>query len=100
MIVLTFVLANRLWGDPFTGLVAAGIVALHPVNAAVVNYVSARSSSLTALFILGAILAFDFGRTSRAARIVSYSLGLVALGAKEFAVSLPLMIIIWNRATT
>jgi Tfp pilus assembly protein PilF len=98
VIVLAFALARRLWGDALSAFLAAAVVALHPVNAEVVNYVSARSSALAALLALGAVLAHDLGRANRAAQAASYGLCLAALGAKETAVMVPLLIIVWDRA--
>jgi Tfp pilus assembly protein PilF len=102
VVLLTFLLAFRAWGRPASALAAAALVALHPINGEAVNYLSARSSLLSAAFILAAVAAWDtsgaprrsFGRT-----VASLGLGLLALGVKETAVVLPALIIIWDRLT-
>ncbi len=108
VVVLTFLLARRLWGDGVTALCAAGVIALHPINAETVNYITARSSSLMTLFVLAAVWAHDHGLEAgtgdreggrdRRWRFAAYGLGGAALGTKEVAVVLPVLIIAWDRA--
>jgi len=69
-------------------LAAALIVALHPLNSEPVNYVSARSALLTAVFYLGA-----FDAACRDRRRLSVALGLCAMLTKSIAVSLPVMVL-------
>ncbi len=108
VVLLTFLLARRLWsGDDVTGLCAAGVVALHPINAEAVNYITARSSSLMTLFVLAAVWAYDRGSgagtgdregvRNRLWQFAAYVLGGAALGTKEVAVVLPVLIIAWDR---
>ena len=99
VVILTFLLARRLWSDDVTAICAAGLVAFHPLNAEAVNYVSARSSSLATAFILAAVLAHDaaMGR-GWVRRLPAFGFGLAALGTKEVAAALPLLIIAWERA--
>lgn len=100
VVLLAFVLGRRLSPDPLMAVCAAGLVALHPINAETVNYVAARSSSLSALLVLGAIWASARAdeRGTRGWRVGAYLLGLSALGTKEIAVVLPVLIIVWRRA--
>ena len=117
VVLLTFALARRLWSDDVTAICAAGLVALHPLNAEAVNYVSARSSSLMTAFVLAAVLAHDAamgrgggggfqtrylrGAATRPYRLLAFlafGFGLAALGTKEVAAALPLLIIAWERA--
>jgi len=100
VVLVTFLLGRRLWGDAGAGVVAAGVVALHPINAEAVNYLTARSSSLMTLFVLGAVWAHDRAGTEgrRSWAFVAYGLGLLAMGTKEAAVVLPVLIIAWDRA--
>ena len=100
VVFLAFVLGRRLWGHDGAGVIAAGVVALHPVNAEVVNYVTARSSSLMALFVLGAVWAYDRAVVEgrRAWAVMACGLGLLAMGTKESAVVLPVLIMAWDRA--
>ncbi|MBI3607900.1 MAG: tetratricopeptide repeat protein [Nitrospirae bacterium] len=110
VIVLAFLLSRRLWGDPWIAAAASVWVALHPLNSEAVNYVTARSSLLAAFFVLATVWAYDVflrqsepgartgpwrGRLSWAAVLI---LGASALGTKEAAAVLPLLIMIWDRA--
>lgn len=100
VVVLVFVLARRLAADPWMAPCAAALFALHPINAEAANYVAARSSSLAALTVLGAIWASaraDEGG-GRPWRVASYALAVAALGTKEIAVVLPALMIVWRRA--
>ena len=97
---LTFILARRLWGDDWAAVGAAAVVALHPINAEAVNYVTARSSILMTLGVLAAVWAHDRATMERRWRwaVAAWAFGLLALGAKEVAVILPGLIIAWDRA--
>lgn len=108
VVVLVYLLALRLWGADVPAVVAAAWMALHPINAEAVNYITARSSMLAAGFVLAALLGYDRwaggGPAARPERSSSRWLagavgcGLLALGAKESAAVLPLLILIWDRA--
>lgn len=100
VVVLVFSLGRRLAAEPWMAVCAAGLFALHPINAEAVNYVTARSSSLTTLTVLGAIWASARAeeRGGRWWRVLSYALGIAALGTKEIAVVLPVLVIVWRRA--
>ena len=103
VVLLTYFLALRVWGHPWSAVLAAGLVALHPINAEAVNYVSARSSLLSTLFTLAAVVSWARWNTHRPAAFAwlmgSLILGGLALGTKETSVVLPLLIIAWDRAT-
>lgn len=100
VVFLVFALGRRLAPDSWTPVFAAGVFALHPINAEAVNYITARSSSLMTLCLLGALWADERARDrrSRAWRVAAYGLGAAALGAKEVAVVLPALVVIWRRA--
>ncbi len=107
VVVLVYVLALRLWGGDLSALVAAGWMALHPINAQAVNYVSARSSTLAAVGVLAAVWCYDRwaagrayagGRGGRSWMAGAVVAGAFALGAKESAAVLPLLILVWDRA--
>lgn len=104
VVVLTAVLARRLGHDHVAAVVAAAIVALHPINSEAVNYIAARSSTLMTVGILVAVWCYDHAwrGTNRAARAGwlagSVVAALAAIGAKEAGVVLPLLIICWDRA--
>jgi tetratricopeptide (TPR) repeat protein len=79
-------------------LVAALLFALHPVQTEAVTYLSGRSSSLSAMFVLGSLLAWSRGfegDQQRLRRGLGYGLGLLALATKESAIVLPLAMILW-----
>ncbi len=103
VVTIVFLLAARLWGQRGAALGAAAWVALHPINAEAVNYVAARSSVLMTFGVVGAVLAYDasIGAAGRARTVRlggALALGGLALGAKEAAAVLPLLILIWDRA--
>ncbi len=78
-----------------TGAWVAGIIfALHPVASEPVNYISARSESLAALFYLAAFLLV--GNETRVARwggVLCYSLGLLT---KSIVITLPLVFLLYE----
>jgi hypothetical protein len=72
--------------------VAALLFALHPVQTEVVTYVSGRSASLAAAFVLGSALLHVAGRDGPRpwlATLASPVLFLLALGTREQSVALP-----------
>ncbi len=99
VVILVFVLGRRLASEPWAAACAAGVFALHPINAEAVNYVTARSSSLATLAVLGAIWAAAKAdeQGARTWRVLSYVLGIAALGTKEIAVVLPVLVVVWRR---
>jgi tetratricopeptide (TPR) repeat protein len=77
-------------GDGFAAFAGALLFALHPAHTEAVTYISGRSVSLTALFYLGAVLAY----LREAPRWVSPLLFALALGVKEVAVTLPAALVL------
>ncbi|MFZ5874867.1 MAG: tetratricopeptide repeat protein [Nitrospirota bacterium] len=108
VVALVYALALRLWGGDLPALTAATWMALHPINAQAVTYISARSSTLAALGVVGAVACYDRWAAARAggdsrgpARAwLAGALGAAAfaVGAKESAAVLPLLIVAWDRA--
>lgn len=103
VVALVYLLARLFWGDGLAGLVAAAVMALHPINAEAVNYISARSSSLAACFVLLAVWAYDGAARAALSRRSVWLAGamlasFLALGTKESAVILPLLLLAWDRA--
>jgi tetratricopeptide (TPR) repeat protein len=107
VVAVGFILAKRLWGDSIAAFVAALVVAVHPLNAQAVNYITARSSSLMTLWVLLAVWNYDAwvagprdGRSwTRTIRLGGALIAaLAALGTKEAAAVLPLLIMAWDRA--
>lgn len=82
-------------------LIGALLFALHPVQTEAVTYLSGRSCSLSALFALASLLAWEAGRAqARGARrtvltsLVSPLLLLLALCAKETAMVVPAAVVL------
>ncbi len=102
--LLLFVLGTQLAGEipqrfrPWAAGVAAAVFALHPAQTEAVSYVSGRSCSLMALFYVGALLlAVIDGPLERSRRlVVSPLVYLLAIGAKETAVTLPAALVLWE----
>jgi len=91
----------------FAGMLVAACFALHPVQTEAVTYLSGRSASLAALFVLCALYAWLRGRAASAdrarARVWSgAALGafVLALGSKETALVLPLLLWLWGATET
>ncbi len=81
--------------------IAALLFAVLPVQSEAVTYISGRSVSLMALFYLAALLAYAHGRernNSPWRTVVSPLLFLAALLVKEVAVTLPLALLLWEKA--
>lgn len=80
-------------------LFAALLFAVHPVHTEAVTYISGRSTSLMTLLYLGALLAYVTGRAERRnLRLygVTPLLFLLALSAKETAITFPLALLAWE----
>lgn len=81
-------------------LVPAALWALHPLQTESVSYITQRYESLMAFFVLGAFYALLRSQASphprrwQAAGILSC---LLALGSKEVAVSLPILVLFFDR---
>lgn len=82
---LLYLVGKGLFKNPSAALIAALLFALHPAQTEAVTYISGRSSSLMALFYLGALLAYLRG----AHWSVSSVLFLLALATRETAATLP-----------
>ena len=82
---LLFLVGKQLFADRRAALIAALLFALHPAASEAVTYISGRSSSLMAVFYLGAMLAYLRG----AHWSFSATLFLLAVATRETAVTLP-----------
>lgn len=89
------------WADRPAATAAALIVAVHPFNAEAVNYISARASLVAACGELLALGAYTvWARSSPRSRPAAVAAGLatvLALGAKESAATLPLLLLLVDR---
>ena len=81
---LLFLIGDALFRDRRAALLAALLFALHPAATEAVTYISGRSSSLMAVFYLGALLAYLHGRFW-----LSAILFVLAVATRETAVTLP-----------
>jgi tetratricopeptide (TPR) repeat protein len=84
-----------------TAFVAALLFALLTIQTEAVTYISGRSVSLMTLFYLMAVLAYARGRDrqdNRLSKVVSPLLFVAALLVKEVAVTLPLALLLWEKA--
>jgi hypothetical protein len=92
---LLFLIGDSLFRDRRAAWLAALLFALHPAATEAVTYISGRSSSLMALFYLGALLAY-----LRAAHwLVINALFVCAMATRETAVTLPAALLLceWCR---
>ena len=97
-VILVFLLIRRFTVRPRMAFLAALIFAVHPMQTDSVSYISGRRDVLFALFYLAAFHAYLRYRASRSRAFFALFLGFWALSlmSKEMAVSLPLVIFIWN----
>ncbi|MBW1988834.1 MAG: tetratricopeptide repeat protein [Deltaproteobacteria bacterium] len=103
---ITWSLAPALPGDSTAGkffpLAAAALWLAHPVQTQSVAYVVQRMNSLAALFYLAALVCYARGRLSGGGkRAVAWfagcvAAGLLALGSKEIAFTLPLFLFLYE----
>ena len=96
--LLVLVLLRGLWpAEPLMAFGAAALFAVHPVHTEAVSWISGRSEILAAFFCLLAFLAHRRADSvaARASlwRITALAAWLVALGAKEMAATLPLLLL-------
>ena len=96
--VLVFLLIRRISEKLGTAVVAALIFAVHPIQTDSVAYVSGRRDVLFALFYLAAFHAYLSyrARASRTWFVLFLGFWGLSLMSKEMAVSLPLVIFVWN----
>lgn len=88
-------------GDDLTALAVAALWLVHPLNTETVNYVTQRTESLLGLFYVTALWAAT--RAVEAKRPLRWEVGaalaaLCAVGSKETALTLPLVLVLWDRA--
>ena len=92
-------LARRLTGSVLAAAVAGVAFALHPIHTESVTFISGRTDVLATLFFLLALLGYvrwrhEGGPLAFAGSLVAFFLG---LAAKEVAVTLPLVILLYDR---
>ena len=91
-------LARRLMTDELAATTGALVFALHPLHTESVSFVSGRTDVLAAAFFLLALLTYDRGRDEGRWGWLSWSLVayLLALLAKEVALALPPVLLVWD----
>jgi tetratricopeptide (TPR) repeat protein len=96
--VLVFFLIRRFTVSSIIPALTALIFAVHPIQTDAVAYISGRRDVLFTLFYLAAFHSYLTYRNSKSRLSFALFLVLWALGlmSKEMAVSLPLVIFIWN----
>jgi tetratricopeptide (TPR) repeat protein len=91
-----FLVGDALFRNRRAALIAALLFALHPAATEAVTYISGRSSSLMAVFYLGAILVYLRG----AHWIFSTALFVMAVATRETAVTLPAALLLCDLCRT
>ncbi len=86
---------TRLAGE-WAVLLAASIFALQPTNAAAVAWTSGRSTLLATALMVAAIVAHERGNCATRWRVASLLMMLLAVLAKETALVLPLLLVLWE----
>ncbi|MBI2526258.1 MAG: glycosyltransferase family 39 protein [Candidatus Rokubacteria bacterium] len=92
-------LGRRLTGSHWAGGIAGVAFALHPLHSESVAFISGRTDILATLFFLLALLSYAAWRDS--GRHLQYALSLaaffLALMAKEVAITLPAILVLYDR---
>lgn len=97
-VVLLFYVLWRATGFRLRSAFVAALFAVHPLNVECVAWISERKSLLSMMFLLLALLAYDWYARDRT--VVRYLIvaGLFALGlmAKPMMVTLPVLLLLWD----
>jgi Tfp pilus assembly protein PilF len=98
VILAVLAVARRVTGGELAAVISALAFALQPLHTESVTFVSGRTDVLATLFFLLALLAYDRGRDQPGWRFTACSLGacLLALLAKEVAITLPVVLALWD----
>lgn len=96
--ILIFVFLYIILGNVFISLAAGLLFVCHPVQTEVVSWISGRSSVLFLFFYLLSLIFYIKYEKTRSSRYIIYSLATFAasLFSKEMAVTLPLIIIVYD----
>jgi Tfp pilus assembly protein PilF len=91
--------ARRTTGGELAAVVCALAFALHPLHTESVSFVSGRTDIIATLLFLLALLAYDRGRAQARWTWMAWSLAAywLALLAKEVAITLPAVLVLWDR---
>jgi protein O-mannosyl-transferase len=90
--------ARRTLDGELAAAIGALVFALHPLHTESVAFVSGRTDVIATLFFLASLLAYDRGpdRGRQGLRLWSLGAYLLALLAKEVAITLPAVLILWD----
>ena len=93
---LLFFTARRLWGNLAAAGAAAGLFAVHPVQAEAVTWITARGDIICAIFMLASFLAYlNYAESGRRNNLLfSLLLFFGALLTKEMGITLPVLILL------
>ncbi len=98
-VVLVFVFVKKIIGNAYAALLAAVLLAVHPMNVESIAWLSARSTGLFTLFYLLALLAYlrylQNGRKYKNLAL-TFVLFLLALFSKSMAATLPLVLFVMD----
>jgi Tfp pilus assembly protein PilF len=91
--------ARRTLDGELAAVICALVFALHPLHTESVSFVSGRTDVIATLFFLLALLAHDRGRDRGRSGPSAWALAayLLALLAKEVAITLPVVLLAWDR---
>jgi tetratricopeptide (TPR) repeat protein len=98
-VVALYLVSLELLGRRDAALLAALLLAVHPINTEAVNFISARNSILATLFVLSALLFYLEHARSRIPRLLYLAAALFLLGlfSKETAAMLLVVLVVWER---
>jgi protein O-mannosyl-transferase len=98
---LVFALLRRLTGDVTTGLIAAALFAVHPVQIEAVASIYGVTDAIMAAFLLASFLAYLRWRDRRGGVCLALSALLFALGllTKESAIVFPIVLVAYELIT-
>ncbi len=96
--VLLFMLLQLIFGNFIIAFIASLLFACHPVQTEAVAWISSRSSVLFLFFYLGSFIYYILFKKVGNKRYFVFSLALftAALFSKEMAVSLPLLLVLYD----
>jgi hypothetical protein len=97
-IFLVWETIERLGGVGKPAIIGASLFALHPVQAEVVSFISARNDSMTAVAALSAILLATSSRQSRLKLGSIFCFSALAMFSKELGIVTPLLFIVISGA--
>jgi tetratricopeptide (TPR) repeat protein len=97
-VVLLFFVLLRATGYLLRSAVVAALFAVHPLNVECVAWISERKSLLSMMFLLLALIVYDWYATDRTVGRYATVAGILALGlmAKPMVVTLPVLLLLWD----